>query len=89
MIDSNANANANGSTLPDLPVSLLATDARLHLAYITFYTAVHVITLLSEKWHEEYSDANNDLIVSTYAPLILYAVKFLYESYSGSEMKVK
>ena len=75
MIDS----NANGSALPDLPVSRLATDSRLQLAYISFYVAVHVITLLSEKWNEEYSDANNDLIVSTFAPLILYAVKFLYE----------
>ena len=75
MIDS----NANGSALPNLPVSRLATDSRFHLAYISFYTAVNVITLLSEKWNDEYSDANNDLIVSTYAPLILYAVKFLYE----------
>lgn len=75
MIDS----NANGSALPDLPVSRLATDARFQHVYISFYTAMNVITLVSEKWNEEYRDAYNDLIVSTWAPVILYAVKLLYE----------
>ena len=74
MIDS----NANGSTQPNLPVSRLATDARLHFAYTIFCAAAHGVTFNSELWNEEYSDA---ALTATFSITpILYCVMALYEN---------